>query len=291
LARPQRIQFSGAFYHVIARGNGKQPIFLDDEDRLGFLATLLDVCERLDWWVWTYCLMGNHYHLLIQTLQPNLARGMRDVNGVYAQTFNRRHERVGHLFQGRYAAILVQNDGYLREICRYVVLNPVRAHLCATAGDWRWSSHRDVIRGRTDRHRLAITPLLLQFAPSAAEGRLRYIEFVEAGLGAPPPSGESGSRAILGSKEFAARIAALAPRADVEVPRADRPHRPLDHYARDASSRADAIKAAHADGSHTQCAIARHFGLHYTTVSRILRHHRRDQDSRPDPVTIQDLTP
>ena len=102
MARPLRIQFAGAFYHVISRGNAKQAIFADDTDRLFFLANLMAVCERFDWWIWSYCLMGNHYHLLLETLTPISARGMRDVNGIYAQAFNRRHDRVGHLFQGRY---------------------------------------------------------------------------------------------------------------------------------------------------------------------------------------------
>ena len=92
MARPLRIQFAGAFYHVFARGNNKQPIFLVDVDRLKFLSGLMQVSERLDWWIWSYCLMDNHYHLLLETREPTLSRGMRDLNGAYSQYFNRRHQ-------------------------------------------------------------------------------------------------------------------------------------------------------------------------------------------------------
>lgn len=116
----------------MARGNARAAIYLDDEDRRAFCLGLSRVCERFDWRLWSYCLMDNHYHLLIETLRPTLSRGMREVNGVYTQAFNRRHARVGHVLQGRYKAVLVDKDSYLLELSRYIVLNPVRAHLCQT---------------------------------------------------------------------------------------------------------------------------------------------------------------
>src|SRR5579859_3715129 len=133
MARPLRIEFSGAFHHVMARGNARQNIFRDTQDRQAFLAGLKRVCERFDWRIWAYCLMDNHYHLLVETLEPTLSRGMREINGVYTQGFNRRHSRVGHVFQGRYKSLLIEKDAYLLELSRYIVLNPVKAKICRGA--------------------------------------------------------------------------------------------------------------------------------------------------------------
>ena len=127
MARPLRIEFAGALYHVTSRGDRREDIYLDDGDRQLFLEVLEAVCERFNWEVHAYCLMSNHYHLLVETPDGNLSRGMRHLNGVYTQRFNRRHKKVGHVFQGRYKAILVQKENYLLELSRYIVLNPVRA--------------------------------------------------------------------------------------------------------------------------------------------------------------------
>ena len=142
MARPLRIEFAGAVYHVTARGDGQEDIYLGDDDRRLFLEVLGEVCERFDWVVHAYCLMDNHYHLLVETPNANLAKGMRQLNGVYTQAFNRGHARVGHVFQGRYKAILVQKESYLLELARYIVLNPVRARMVRSAKDWPWSSYR-----------------------------------------------------------------------------------------------------------------------------------------------------
>jgi putative transposase len=127
MTRPLRVEFPGAVYHVTSRGDGREAIYVDDTDRDCFLAVVGQVLDRFAWRCHAYCLMGNHYHLLIETPEANLARGMRQLNGVYTQRFNRQHGRVGHVFQGRYKAIVVQKDKHLLELCRYVVLNPVRA--------------------------------------------------------------------------------------------------------------------------------------------------------------------
>ena len=151
MARPLRLEFPGAIYHVTARGNARNEIFIDDEDRRLFLDCLGEVVARFGWRCHAYCLMDNHYHLLIETPEGNLSRGMRQLNGVYTQRFNRRHGRVGHVFQGRFKAIVVDRDGYLLELCRYVVLNSMRAgvikKLSATPGAvtrqrWAWPNVR-----------------------------------------------------------------------------------------------------------------------------------------------------
>jgi len=142
MTRPLRLEFSGALYHVTSRGDGREAIFLDNEDREIFLGVLSSVCERFNWCVHAYCLMDNHYHLLIETPDANLSKGMRQLNGVFTQSFNRKHKRVGHVFQGRYKAIIVQKESYLLELARYIVLNPVRAGMVRSAKDWPWSSYR-----------------------------------------------------------------------------------------------------------------------------------------------------
>lgn len=149
MARPLRLEFSGALYHVMARGNRRAPIYLDDTDFTQFLTGLGKVCERYNWLTHAYCLMHNHYHLLIETPDGNLSRGMRQLNGVYSQRFNRRHGTSGHLFQGRYKAILVQKGSYLLELSRYIVLNPVRARIAPAVQDWRWSSYLETV-GRVE---------------------------------------------------------------------------------------------------------------------------------------------
>src|SRR6185369_14352378 len=134
MARPLRLEFEGALYHVTSRGNERSPIFRDDRDRTKFLEILGSIASVSRWAVHAYCLMGNHYHLLLETPRPNLSAGMQRINGRYTQWFNRRHRRAGHLLQGRFKAILVERDPHLLELCRYVVLNPVRAGMAAGAG-------------------------------------------------------------------------------------------------------------------------------------------------------------
>lgn len=129
MARPLRIEFNGGLYHVTSRGDGRDRIYLSDDDRRNWFDIFAGVCNRFNWICHAYCLMDNHYHLLIETPDANLSNGMRKLNGVYTQKFNRTHHRVGHVFQCRFKAIIVDRDAYLLELCRYVVLNPVHAHM------------------------------------------------------------------------------------------------------------------------------------------------------------------
>ena len=140
MARPLRLEFAGALYHVTARGNERRPIYRDEQDRRRFLERLGAVAERFALRVHAYVLMRNHYHLLVETGAGNLSRAMRQLNGVYTQDFNRRHRRAGHLFQGRYKAIVVDKDAYLLELSRYIHLNPVRVGEVSKPWEFRWSS-------------------------------------------------------------------------------------------------------------------------------------------------------
>jgi putative transposase len=144
--RKPREEVEGGVYHVYARGNAKQRIFLDDRDRQTYLALLRREIERRNWRCLAYCLMNNHVHLVIETPEANLGRGMQRLHGAYAQIFNERHGRVGHLFQGRYGAVRIDSDEQLLTTLAYVASNPVRSGLCARPVDWHWSSYRHVIR-------------------------------------------------------------------------------------------------------------------------------------------------
>lgn len=141
MARPLRLQFPGATYHITSRGNEQKPIFRSDADRLHFLGLLSQVVARFGWLVYSWTLMTNHYHLVVETPGANLSRGMHWLNGRYAGYFNRRRKRRGHLFQGRFGSVLIEKQTHLNEVLRYTVLNPVRAGMVAHPGEYRWSSY------------------------------------------------------------------------------------------------------------------------------------------------------
>lgn len=178
MARPLRLEVPDGIYHLTARGNERAAIFRDETDRRIFLELVADLRESYYWRVLAYCLMGNHYHLLAQTPEPNLARGMRQLNGVYAQSFNRRHDRAGHLLEGRYNARLVQADEHLLAAARYIVRNPVRAGFCRHPNEWRWSSHRATL-GLDPPWFLDVTALLAYYAPTREVARQHYLAHVE----------------------------------------------------------------------------------------------------------------
>ena len=169
MARPLRLEFQDAVYHVTSRGNAGTAIFLDDTDRVRFLEVLGTVVERFGWICHAYCLMTSHYHLLIETPQPNLSRGMQHLNGVYTQWFNREHSRAGHLVQGRFKSIVVEKESYLLELARYIVLNPVRAKLARSARD--------------PPSFLTVDWLLSQFAVNRGKAIRTYRDFVKQGRG------------------------------------------------------------------------------------------------------------
>lgn len=269
MSRPLRLEFAGALYHVMARGNAREAIFADDEDRAAFLDKLVHACERFDWVLWAYCLMGNHYHLLIETRRPSLSRGMREINGTYTQRFNRRHRRVGHLLQGRFKAVLVDKDSYLLEVARYIVLNPVRARLCTSASEWQWSSYPGVMGTVAPLPRLAVADTLSLFGTNRGAARRAYARFVADGLKAFDPKGTVSAQIFLGDEAFVDRATRRATSPSREVPRAQRQWRTLSQYEREAANRDEAIRAAYASGAYTLAQIREHFGAHYASVSRI----------------------
>ncbi len=293
MARPLRIEFPGALYHVTARGNARQDIYLDARDSWRFLGLLGEVCARYEWRCFAYCLMTNHYHLVVETAQPNLSAGMRQLNGRQSQAFNYRHQREGHLFQGRYKAILVEREAYLLEVCRYVALNPVRAGLARAPQAWRWSSYRATLAGAGAAW-LAAPELLGLFASEPKAAARAYAAFIAEGTaiakGTATAKGtgiaEGTGRGVdlwdrlegqiyLGAADFVEAMRARGgdSGASSEIPRAQRqaPPRPLPAFARRYAERREAMARAHLEGGYSQAEVARHFGVHYSTVSRAAR--------------------
>ena len=277
MARPLRIEFPGALYHVTSRGNARQRVFRDDEDREMFLATLAWVVARFRWRCHAYCLMDNHVHLLIDTPEPNLSRGMRQLNGVYTQRFNRRHRKVGHLFQGRFKAILVEKEGYLLELARYIVLNPVRAKMVKTPERYPWSSYRPMLGVAPVPPALAIEWVLDQFARTRATARRRYAKFVHDGIGVPGPWEEVKGQVLLGSEVFIERLAPQLQECSTrEIPKRQRlvhrpPLRTLLAGTDSKTARNISIAQAYLKHGYTLSEIGRVVGLHYATISRLIK--------------------
>lgn len=275
MARPLRIELAGGLYHVTSRGDRREDIFFDVADRRAWLQLFGQVCARFNWVCHAWCQMSNHYHLVLETAEANLSQGMRQLNGVYTQYVNRRYQRVGHVFQGRYKAILVEKESYLMELSRYVVLNPVRAGMVSDADKWPWSSYAAMMGQEPTPPWLQTDWVLGQFAQDRAEAVLRYRDFVRAGMGLPSLWDELRGQIYLGSDDFLASLQSFHGEGAriAEIPRAQcRPLvKPMPHYVQNYSDPKLGMAAAYASGDYTMQAIAQAFGVHYTTVSRAVK--------------------
>ena len=246
MARPLRLEHAGALWHITARGNRKEDVFLDDRDRRNFLEHLAATVEMFGWRVHAWVLMTNHYHLLIETTEPNLGRGMHRLNGPYAQGLNKRHGRVGHVFQGRYKAILVERESHLLELTRYVVLNPVRAGMVDRVEDYPWSSYLQTLGRVRSVDWLETDWTLLHFGREACEARERFRDSVaDAAAANYRPWEELTGQIYLGGELFRKRLDALLPTRPpvIEIPRPQRalaPRPSLDPDPR----RADGLRGA-----------------------------------------------
>jgi putative transposase len=276
MARPLRVEFPGGLYHVTARGNGRLAIFVDDSDRERFLAILAAVVGRYRVLCHGYCLMGNHYHLLLETPEANLSRAMRQLNGVYSQSFNRRHGRLGHVLEGRFHAQVIDKEAYLRAVCRYIVLNPVRAGLVTHPGQWPWSSYAATAgEGPVPAFLSVDWVLALGDTLERVEAEHHYRQFVSAGLA------ETVTPLERLSSDFVVGEAAVPPSAHasirnaatlVEIPRAQRfaLRLPLAAVFAGVTSREDydaCCVSAVRDHGYTMKAVAAFLGVHYVTVS------------------------
>jgi putative transposase len=284
MARPLRIEFPGAVYHVTSRGDRREPIYRDDVDRLSQLAVLAQAMDRFDAQVLAYCLMGNHYHLVLYTRAANLSRLMRQVNGVYTQAFNRRHGLVGHLFQGRFKALIVDRDAYLLALCRYVERNPVAAGLVGAASQWQWSSCRAHV-GLTQTpawlDRDGLHGSVLGRAVTTPRDR-RLAEQRYAALVGQAPADESRfwqdtlrGQIYLGDEAFVERMQSkLGPqhRHAREIPRRQRsvPLAWSQWLLRAEGDRNVALLMAYRQGGWTMTALAAEAGLSVSHVARLI---------------------
>lgn len=180
--RKPREDVEGAVHHVYARGNRREDIYVDDVDRRTYLSLLAGVVRSCGWRCLMYCLMDNHVHLLIETPRANLAAGMQRLHSVYAQRFNARHDRCGHLFQGRYGSVRITGDEQMWAVAAYIAGNPVEAGLCQRPEEWRWSSHRVIAGMRVAPRWLHIDRLLWFFGGLGGAARKQYLAVVDGRL-------------------------------------------------------------------------------------------------------------
>ncbi|MDA2919391.1 transposase [Desulfobacterota bacterium AH_259_B03_O07] len=277
MARPLRIEYRRATYYITSRGNAKQKIVRDDNDRSIFLETLGFVIERFSWICHAYCLMDNHYHLLIETPKPNLSKGMRQFNGIYTQNFNRSHGRAGHVFQGRFKAILVDKDNYLLELCRYIVLNPVRLRRFKSSRAYKWSSYNATAGIAKPPDFLTTDWIYSQFYRRKKTAQERYRKFVKEGVGKASPLKNVRGQVLLGDEKFLKKLMPLLKdrikergikrELDLKRPSLDQLFKTtnLSKARRDKK-----IKEAHIKHGYTLTEIADKVNLHYSTLSRII---------------------
>ena len=303
MARPLRIEFPGAIYHVTSRGDRCERIFMDAGDRLALLRVVDQALHRFEARMLAYCLMGNHYHFVLQTGQANLSRVMRQINGVYTQAFNARHGLVGHLFQGRFKAILVDRDAYLLEVCRYVELNPVRAGMVTQPEDWPWSSYLVHVGQSSPLAWLdseTLHAFLLGRDPRTAADRraamAQYAGWVGEGLGMRLWDEALRQQIYLGDDAFIERMQAKATpvrRTSPATPSVQR-NRPwsLSHWFASSRSTPEALLRAHIDGGFSMSVLAKQLGQSVSTISRMIRaaEQQRGQEKGIDGV-IQSLEP
>ena len=279
MARPIRIEYPGALYHITSRGNEQKSIYVNDSDRRYFIALLEQTLKRFNWICYSYCLMDNHYHLLIETVDPTLSKGMRYLNGVYTQRMNREYSRVGHLLQGRFKAIIVEKESYLLELCRYIVLNPVRAKLVKMPEEYPWSSYRAMIGVVPHPSLLNMEWVLSFFGRNAAMAMHNYRKFVMDGVHAKSPWKDLKGQIALGGPDFLKGIEPLlsSKKTAQEIPKIQRYlNRPKlkDIFSREIisekSKRNKLIIKMYYEHGYTLQAIAHATHLHYTTISGIV---------------------
>ena len=250
---------------------------MDDGDRERFLAILASTIRRYNWLCHAYCLMNNHYHLIIETPEGNISRGMRQLNGVYTQYFNRRHKTVGHVFQGRFKAIMVDKESYLLSLCRYVVLNPVRIGVVKGPSQWKWNSYR-ATTGEVKRPPfLTVDWVLSQFGNNTSEAVVSYKRFVREGMKEDTPWKEVKGQIFLGTDDFTLKFKGFLKGKEriKEIPRvqryATRPSLAKLLQKKNKEITDEAIYEAHIRYGYTLKDIAEYLGVHYTTISRAIK--------------------
>lgn len=289
MARPLRIEYPGAVYHVTSRGNAGGVIFEIEEDRRKFLEIIEDVKKRYNFLCHTYCLMDNHYHLLVETIDGGLSKIMRQINGVYTQYFNRRVMRRGHLFQGRYKGILIQKESHLLEVCRYTVLNPVRAGMVKSPELWKWSSYLELAGlGKTSKF-LDKEWIMGCFGKKIKQSEKAYQEFVLEGIGKESIWPDLVGQCLLGTEEFIVEMVDYS-KGYKEIPEITRTQRILSRPAlnelfikqiiSDMKKRNEMIYKAVYEYGYKQKEVADFLGLFFTSVSRIINGQKKSSMAR-----------
>ena len=277
MSRRPRLTFAGATYHVMSRGNRKSTIFHDDVDRYQFLRILGTAAVSYDLLISAACLMGNHYHLILEAPRCNLSEAMHFINSVFAQRSNRRHAQTGHVFEARFRSLVIQRESYLRRAARYIVRNPVRAKLVARPGDWAWSSYRATAGLEPAPDWLHVDWILWAFSvDSLDEARRRYVQYVDA-----PAALQRAidlNAAVLGTTEFGkrlrAQVASDQDHGDRPVPRViralSRPPLPelFDGSRASVTARNRLIKVARVEHGYRLAEIARYLGIDPSTASK-----------------------
>lgn len=277
MPRSPRIEYPGAIYHITSRGNRKENIYLSDNDKYNFLMLLGKACGRCDWICHAYCLMNNHYHLLLETPFGNLAKGMQYLNGVYTQQFNKKYNHVGHVFQGRYKAILVEKDSYLLELARYIVLNPVRANLVSNASEWKWSSYSATCGEITAPSWLTVSWIQDLFKSHHGVSLSKYKQFIHEGLIVDSPWKHLKKQVYLGSDSFVREISNNNDFIHEPKLNSYKLTKSLTEIEDKAQNRNHAILIAYETGNFTLKNLADYFDLHYSRISKIIKQENERQ--------------
>jgi putative transposase len=304
MARPLRIQMAGLTYHVHGRGNGRMDIYLDDFDRRIFLEFLAEVVTAFNVICHAFCLMRNHYHLVVTTSDANLSGSIHTLNGRYGQWWNRRHEHVGHVFQGRFGAKIVQDDVHLLTVTKYVVSNPVRKRLVESPDQWPWSSHRATAGLEALPSFLCPQTLWRLLGDGDLETNvLRYRKFMATPIGVD--ADKLLKAPVIGDPEFVQRFEGIRRRASREVPSRERNVRPsLESLFSGAVTRAErnARASMARSAGYSMREISGFLGLHRTTVVKMVAaavlgsgvNKATPSDQTPEGVkkaAVPDLTP
>jgi len=265
MARPLRIEFPRALYFITSNGNANQSVFLDSEDAQIWLDVIENVCNRFGWICYAFCLMGNHYMIVIETPEPNLSKGMRQLNGIYTQAFNRKHNSSGHLFKGRFKSILVQKEKYLAELIRYILFIPVKSGFAKSPHQFKWSSCKFLFNSEE-------CPKWINNAYVKSLYSDLQKDFSDSNTPDEDLLNKIEKQIYLGDEEFISELQKYVDRGkDLrEIPKLQRA-RPLSEIITDSRSKEEAIGNAYLSGDYTLQQLADYFSLHYSTISRIVK--------------------
>ena len=269
MARPPRIEYNDALYHVSSRAVSGLRLYHDDEDRQDLLEVLGRTAGRFGWKVHAWRQMNDHYALLVETPKPNLSKGMRQINGIYTQHYNQRHGHDGPVFQGRFKAVVVEKAEYLLPLACDVVAAPVRDGLARRAQDWKWSSFLSTSGKAPVPEWLVIKDVLSSITKWRMRAFIAYRKAVARAAKQPSPLEKVQQQVFLGSDDF---IADLKQRFFRKQPEREKPRRtlPMDYYKNAIEDRDEAIVAIYLTGNYSMAAIGKEYGIHYSTVSRII---------------------